>query len=184
MGSTVSWSARLRIERFVWTLDSLLYDLPWHSRIEKRREVRQNLIAAASVVGAGKALRQLGSSTQLAREYLNAEFGDRPRHSWMAAGLFGATALLVATSLWAEAALAFGDGIRAAHPDATGSYTWDGIAYLQNDVTYTLTNGQGSYVGGGFTSLFWLLWMAGIILVGRLWRIAARRRRSGARTLA
>ena len=102
----------------------------------------------------------------------------------MAAGLFGATALLVATSLWAEAALAFGDGIRAVQPDATGSYTWDGIAYLQNDVTYTLTNGHGSYVGGGFTPLFWLLWIAGIILVGRLWRIAARRRRSGARTLA
>jgi hypothetical protein len=184
MRPTVGWFDRLRIERFVWTLDLLLYDLPWRSRIEKRREVRQNLLAAASSVGTRAALRQLGSSAQLAREYLNAEFGDRPRHSWMAAGVFAATALLVATSLWAEAALAYGDGLRAANPDATGSYTWAGIAYLQDDVTYTLSHGHGSYVGGGFTPLFWLLWIAGAVLVGRLWRVAARRRRSGARTLA
>ena len=174
MGSTVSRFDRLRIERFVWTLDSLLYDLPWRSRIEKRREVRQNLLAAASSVGTGRALRQLGSSTQLAHEYLNAEFGDRPHHSWLAAALFGATALLLATSLWTEAALAFGDGIRAADPHATGSYTWDGIPYLQHGVTYTLTNGHGSYAGGGFTLLFWLLWLAGIVLVGRLWRMVRR----------
>jgi hypothetical protein len=181
MASTLSWFDRLRIERFVWRLDSLLYDLPWRSRVEKRREVRQNLIAAAGSVGTGKALRQLGGSAQLAREYLNAEFGDRPRHSWMAAALFGATTLLVATSLWTEAALGFGDGVTAARPDATGTYTWDGIPYLQNDVTYTFTHGHGTYAGGGFTPLFWLLWLAGIILVGRLWRIAARWRRSGQR---
>ncbi len=184
MPHTVGWFDRLRIERFVWTLDSRLYDLPWRSRIEKRREVRQNVLAAASSVGTGAALRQLGGSGQLAREYLSAEFGDRPRHSWMSAGVFAATALLAATSLWTEAALAYGDGIRAADPNATGSYTWGGIAYLQDDVTYTLSHGHGTYVGGGFTPLFWLLWVAGTVLVGRLWRVAARRRRSAARTVA
>lgn len=109
------------------------------SRIEKRREIRQNLLTAASAVGTGQALRQIGGGAQLAREYLGAEFGDRPRHSWMAAGLFAATVLLVATSLWNEAALAYGDGIRAADLHATGTYAWRGIAYLQNNVTYTLT---------------------------------------------
>ena len=42
---------RLRIERVVWTLDQRLYDLPRSSRIAKRREVRQNVLAAAHDVG-------------------------------------------------------------------------------------------------------------------------------------
>ena len=184
MQPSVGWFDRLRIERFVWTLDSLLYDLPWRSRVEKRREVRQNLLTAASAVGTGPALRQLGGSAQLAREYLLAEFGDRPRHSWMAAGLFAATVLLVATSVWSEAALAFGDGIKAADPGATRSFTWSGIPYLQSGVSYTLSDGEGSYVGGGFTAAFWVVWIAGTVLVGRLWRLAPRWRRSGARTTA
>ncbi len=184
MRPKVRWFDRLRIERFVWTLDSLLYDLPRRSRIDKRREIRQHLLTAASTVGTRQALRQIGSSAQLAREYLGAEFGDRPRPSWMAAGFFLATVTLVATSLWSEAAFAYGDGIKAADPQATGTYDWPGIAYLQNNVTYTLINGHGSYVGGSFTPLFWVLLIVGTVLVGRLWRIAARWRRTDTRTIA
>lgn len=138
----VSVVDRLRIERYVWTLDSLLYDLPQHSRVSTRREVRQNLLTAATEVGAGQALTQIGSSAYLAREYLGAQFGDRPRHSWVAAGIFAATVFLVATSLWASAALAYGDGLMATGRHLSGTYTWHGIAYLQNSVTYTLTNGR------------------------------------------
>ncbi len=73
---------------------------------------------------------------------------------------------------------------QAADPEATGTYAWHGIAYLQNSVTYTFTNGHGSYVGGGFTPLFWALWIGGTVVVGRLWRIAARWRRTDSRTNA
>lgn len=184
MRSTVRWFDRLRIERFLWTLDSLLYDLPRRSRIEKRREMRENLLTAARTVGTGQALRQIGGSAQLAREYLGAEFGDRPRHSWVGAGVFAATVVLVATSLWNAAALAFGDGIKAADPHASGTYAWHGIAFLQNDVTFTLTNGDGSYVGGSFTPLFWALLIGGTVFFGRLWRIAAPWRRTDTPTIA
>jgi hypothetical protein len=61
-----TWFDRLRIERFVWTLDQQIYDLPRASRIGKRREVRDNLIAAAQDVGTTKALRRLGGSRSLA----------------------------------------------------------------------------------------------------------------------
>ena len=175
MPSKVRWLDRLRIERFVWTVDSLLYDLPHSSRVETRRDLRRSLQAAADSIGAKQAVRQIGSSAQLAREYLGAEFGERPRHSWIAAGVFALTTTLLATSFWSDAAIAFGDGIKAAQPHATGIYTWPGIPYLQDQVRYSLTNGHGSYVGGSFTPLFWLLAAVGTVLVGRLWRIATRR---------
>jgi hypothetical protein len=174
----MNWFDRLRIERVVWTLDSLLIDLPRASRIEKRRDVRRNLVAAAEHVGTGEALRQLGSPSQLAHDYLAAEFDDRPRHSWMAAAMFAATTLLVATALFSEAAFGFGAGVTAVNPRATGTFTWDGIAYLQNTVTYTFEDGVSSFVGGGFAPVFWVVWVVGAVLVGRLWRVVARWRRS------
>jgi hypothetical protein len=50
-----------------------------------RREVRQNLLTAAQEAGTTEALRRIGNSQALAREYMSAEYGDRPRHSWIAA---------------------------------------------------------------------------------------------------
>ena len=121
----VSWLDRLRIERVVWSLDQRLYDLPRRTRIETRREVRQNLLTGARDVGTTQALRNLGSSGELAEGYLSAEFGSGPRHSWMAAGVFALLVPLLATSIFADAASAFADGITAADPNATGTYTWE-----------------------------------------------------------
>ena len=85
-----------------------------------------------------------------------------------------------------EAALAFGDGITAANPNATGTFTWHGIRYLQDTVTYTFVNGKGSSVGGAWTPLAWIIWMTATVLVGRLWRVPAvwRRRRRSASSLS
>jgi hypothetical protein len=165
---------RLRIERVVWFLDQRLYDLPRRSRIAKRREVRANLLSAAQDVGARAALRQLGTSRQLAADYLDAELGTAPRASWIAAGLFLATGQLVFTSVLSEAAMAFGKGITAADPSATGTFTWNGIGYLQDTVTYTFVDGRGSSVGGAWTPLAWALWIIATVLVGRLWRLVPR----------
>jgi hypothetical protein len=181
MQHTVTWFGRLRIERVVWTLDQRLYDLPRRTRIETRREVRQNLLTGARDVGTTQALRNLGGSAELAQEYLSAAYGSRPRHSWVAAVICFATVPLLATSLYAEAGNAFASGITAAQPAATGTYTWRGISHLQSTITYTSIDGHGTWAGGGFTPLFYVLWIVATILVGRLWRAlpAWRRRRAG-----
>jgi hypothetical protein len=180
----VTWIDRLRIERVVWALDQRLYDLPRKSRIAKRREVRANLLAAAHDIGTAAALSHVGNSRQLAAEYLSAEFGDEARPSWFAAVFFFLTGQLVFVSLLSEAASAFGDGITTANPDATGTYTWSGIRYLQDTVTYTFVDGSGTSVGGAWTPLAWAIWIVATVLVGRLWRVAPmwRRRHASAAT--
>ena len=47
MAHALTWIDRLRIERAVWALDQRLYDLPRRSRIERRRELRGNLVTGA-----------------------------------------------------------------------------------------------------------------------------------------
>src|SRR4030081_86288 len=103
MPHAVTWMDRLRIERAVWALDQRLYDLPRKSRVAKRREVRENLLAAAHDIGTADALSRLGGSRQLAAGYLSAEFGEAPRPSWVAAATFAVTAQLLFTWLLGEA---------------------------------------------------------------------------------
>ena len=185
MPDTLSLVDRLRIERVVWSLDQRLYDLPRKSRIAKRREVRENLQVAATDVGVADAIHNLGNTQLLAAEYRAAEFGDEPRPAWLAAAVFLLTAQLFLTALLAEAANAFGDGIKAANPAATGTFTWSGLGYVQQTVTYTFVNGKGSSVGGSWTPLAWVLWAVATICVGRLWRIVSLwRRRKAAATQA
>jgi hypothetical protein len=161
---------RLRIERVVWSLDQRLYDLPRRTRIERRRELRANLLDAASDSGAAAALRGVGDSATLAAEYLDAELGHGPRHSWTAAGAFLLTTALVLSSVFFDAATAFGDGVLAGNPDAAGTFTWPGIGYLQSAVTYTVSGGHHTFTGGAFSPLAWALLGVGTVAVGRLWR--------------
>ena len=156
MPNDVNLRDRLRIERAVWGLDQRLYDLPRRTRIERRRELRSNLLDAARDTGATGALRDMGDSGTLAAEYLDAELGRGPRHSWMAAGAFLLTTTLLLTSVFFDAADAFGDGILAGNPDAAGTFTWPGIGYLQSAVTYTVSDGAHTFVGGAFTPLTYL----------------------------
>lgn len=181
MTHALNWIERLRIERVVWTLDQRLYDLPRASRIAVRRDVRNNLLSASGDVGTSAALRNLGGTRQLAAEYLDAEFGDHPRPAWMVAAVFVLTALLLFTTFLTEATLAFGDGITARDPNATGTYRWSGIAYLQDAVTYTFADGDGEFVGGAMTPLAWVLWIAATVAVGKLWRAPAHWKRRRAR---
>jgi hypothetical protein len=164
---------RLRIERVVWSLDQRLYDLPRRSRISHRRELRDHLTAASRELGAPAALADVGNPARLASDYLDAELGPRPRPSWMAAAVFLLTTTLVLTSVLTDAANAYGDGLVAGHATG-GTYHWDGIAFLQAHVTYTVTGHGYSQVGGAFTPLTWLLLFVGAIAVGRLWRLVLR----------
>jgi hypothetical protein len=177
---------RLRIERLVWMLDQQLYDLPQKSRVGKRREVRANLLTAAQDIGAAEALRRVGTSRALAEEFLTAELGDGPRHSWVAAAYFAATMPMLLFFFLDEAANAYQKAITAVDPHATGHYTWAGISYLQTAVDYTFENGQGSRAGGAWTPLVYVLWALGTIACGRLWRLLPAwksRHRPGGRRL-
>jgi hypothetical protein len=184
MADHLTWIDRLRIERVVWALDQQLYDLPRASRIATRREVRENLIAASRDVGAKEAVRRLGSSRRLANEYLTAQYGVGPRHSWIAAAYFAGLVPLALTALLTEASNAFRDGVVAANPNVTGTYAWDGISYLQGSVTFTFQNGAYRSVGGEWVTqpIPWILLVAGTILVGRLWRLLPSRRARRATT--
>lgn len=177
MTQSVGTVDRLRIERLVWGLDQRLYDLPRRSRIAHRREVRANLLSAAADVGTAEALRRVGSTGALAAQYLSAEFGDGPRPSWITAAYFAAGVPLGLMYLLGEASDAFGRAIKAADPHATGSFTYHGVSYLQAPVHFTFTNGESSQYGGAFTPLVYVLWLAGTVAVGRLWRVKPRRRK-------
>jgi hypothetical protein len=176
--SSIGWTDRLRIERVVWTLDQRLYDLPRRSRVAHRREVRQNLLTAAADIGTSAALRGLGNIRELASEYRSAQFGAGPRPAYYSAAFYLLTGQLIGTALLAEAATAFAHGVTAANPHATGSYGWNGIDYLQTEVTYHFVNGHGDWSGGGWTPLAWLLWLTSTIVIGRLWRMIPTRRLS------
>lgn len=185
MPDTLTLLDRLRIERVVWSLDQRLYDLPRKVRIAHRREVRQNLTEAATDVGIGSAVRHLGDVARLAREYRSAALGDGPHPSWIAAITFLLTGQLVFTAILTEAAKAFGSGISAADPHASGTFSWEGIRYLQDTVTFTFVDGHGTSVGGAWTPIAYIIWALCTVLIGRLWRATpAWHRRHTATTVA
>ena len=172
---------RLRIERAVWAVDARLGDLPRRSRVSRRRELRDNLLAASEDVGARQAVRQLGDLRILAAGYVAAEYGELSRRpSWTAA---------VATLFLIEAAMTlleyvgrtgFDSGITSATPHATGTFRWAGFPYLISDETFTYLNGTHTSVGGAWTPLVYVLMFAGAFVTGRMWRlIPAWRRQRG-----
>jgi len=165
---------RLRIERLVWALDKQIYDLPRRTRIATRREVRANLLEAAADVGTTAALRGVGGSRQLAEQYLRAEFGDGPRHSWTGAALAAGLTPLLLNFFLGEARNAFVDWITAADPHAGGTYLWNGVSWLQTSVQATFTDGHASSTGGSWTVLAYALWLIVTVAAGRLWRLGRR----------
>jgi len=177
MSQTIGWWNRLRIERLVWFLDQQLYDLPRRSRIATRRDVRANLLEAARDVGAAEALRRVGDSRQLAQRYLVAELGEGPRHSWIAAAYVAGLLPLLLDYVFGEAADAYGAGVAAADPHATGTFTWPGVSYLQSPTTFSFTDGHANQLGGAWTPLTYLLWILATIAAGRLWRLLRSRTR-------
>jgi hypothetical protein len=174
MPRTVGRFDRLRIERLVWMLDQQLYDLPSQKRVATRREVRANLLEAAHDIGAGEALRRVGGSRQLARQYLAGEFGDGPRHSWISAAYVCGLFPLLLNYFLAEAGTAFQEGVTAADPHATGTFVFPGISGLQSPATITFTDGHASSLGGAWAPMAYAIWLLLTITAGRLWRLRRR----------
>jgi hypothetical protein len=166
---------RLRIERLVWALDQQIYDLPRRTRVATRREVRANLLEAAADVGTTAALGRVGGSRQLAEQYLQAEFGEGPRHSWVGAAYAAGTIPLLVNFFLGEARNAFLNGVTAADPHANGTYLWSGVSWLQTSVSATFTDGQVNTSGGSWTVLTYALWLTATVAAGRLWRLSRRK---------
>jgi hypothetical protein len=180
----VGFADRLRIERLVWMLDQQLYDLPSKTRVATRREVRANLLEAARDVGTTEALRRVGGSTQLARQYLEGEFGEGPRHSWVTAAYVCALFPLLLNYVLAEAAYAFQAGVTATDPHVTGSFVAPGMSVLQSAATVTFTDGHASSLGGAWTPMAYGIWLVLTVVAGRLWRLPRLRRRQNGRSAA
>lgn len=161
---------RARIERFVWSVDQRLYELPRKARIEKRRELRTNLLDAAADSGTAAALRDVGDGGQLAASYLDADLGPAPRPSWMTAAAVVFGGMLFLTSLLTDAAKAYGDGILAGNPSAAGKFTWPGVQFLQTAVKYSVANGKHEFHGGAVSPVGYLVLFVLAIAAGRLWR--------------
>jgi hypothetical protein len=133
-------------------------------------------------VGTTRALRRLGSSYQLAEEYLTAQYGAHPRHSWVAAACVAGLIPLALDFFMSEAMSGDQAAINAVNPHVRGTFTVPGISYLQHAVVCTFTDGHCSIAGGSWPLTCYLLWLAAAILAGRLWRLPLSwaRRREGA----
>src|ERR1035437_4461993 len=118
MSGTLIWTDRLRIERAVWTLDSYLQNLPWRSRVAKRRELRVNLRAASADVGTKEALRRLGNVRTIDADYMVAEYGG-PGLSWLATFCFFLPAFVLIFCLYNAQIDALRGGVIAPNPHAT-----------------------------------------------------------------
>lgn len=170
--STLPWLDRLRLERAVWAVDSRLQDLPRRSRVARRRELRNNLRSASEEVGAAVAVRQLGDLRQLSAGYLAAEYGDwQPRPSWTRAAAAGFLFYLALAWLLEAASSAFRAGVLTGQPQATGSFSWNGIPYLLDHEAFTFSHGASTSVGGAWRPGAYLALILVSILAGRLWRL-------------
>ena len=176
MSHTVNLTARLRIERLVWELDQRLWELPRRRRVDCRREARPNRRPPARYAGAPTPRRGVGSASELARGYMSAEYGDRPRPHWWAAGITALLAAQLPLLILGQVTTMNEAAIRAADPHATGTFTVPGIGFLQHATAYTFSNGHATLSGGDLSPLFYLAWLASVILTGRLWRVRIWRR--------
>jgi hypothetical protein len=162
---------RARIERTVWTLDTYVQVLPGRTRRAIRQELRANLVAGAADGGAREAIRRLGSLRRLAVDYVDNEYGDRPRPRWLHGALWTLTVEIVIMALAFVGHDGFRAGIEAANPRPDGDFTWTGLSVLG-------IGGDATYVDGrldrfGLTFALWNLayLLAALVLGGRLWRL-------------
>lgn len=183
MPHAASWFDRLRIESAVWRLDARLYELPRRVRIEKRREVRADLIEAAAHVGAGPAIRNLGGVPRLAGELVAAEYDDERARPLLISNMWAAAAvplvLLVLVAWLEQAADGFAKGVGAANPTASGTFTWDGLPLVQTQVKYTFVNGVETHTGGALGPLVYVVLLAVVLWGTKPWRFlrtASRKR--------
>jgi hypothetical protein len=119
--------ARARLELYLQRLDYHLSDLPRWRRRQIRREIRDNLAAAAADISPGRALANLGHPRVLAAGYVAAEGRRLPQYrkgAWWAGAvlaIYPTMVLLYAMGLsdGAEATAGLGASVRTSFLGAT-----------------------------------------------------------------
>ena len=172
MAHPLSRLDRLRVERTIWTMDTLVGDLPARRRREIRAELRGNVYASAAEHGMPAALRRLGNLRRLAADYLDAEFTTGPRPRWAKGLAWALVAELILLVSAVSGATAFTTGVETTDP-AAGTYTW---APLGGGVRYEhlvdATGFAGFNVEISGTGLLTLVLIVGaaFFVGGRMWR--------------
>jgi hypothetical protein len=173
MTTAPSLADRLRIERVIWTVDTLAGDVPGPRRRELRRTLRADLWASAREVGAATAIRNLGPVRRLAAGYLDAEYGDdRPRPRYLKGVFWTILVEAVLGLLVAGRLVAFDTGLAAAGPGA-GEYAfrplggWGPVYRVSYDET-----GYAGFVLDVTPALlpFVLVLVLAFLVGGRFWR--------------
>lgn len=180
MSQPIGLSDRLRIERAVWTIDTLAGDLPGRRRRSIRHSLRADLWASAGEVGAAEAVRRLGPLRRLAAEYVVAEYGeDRPRPHYLKGVFWTILAELAWLALIVAQLVAFDAGLdRAGITDGTYEYRPLGALGPRYEVTYE-DGGFGGFALDLTPALlpFAVLLVVAFVLGGRLWRALPPNRR-------
>jgi hypothetical protein len=175
MNPNLPLSDRIRLERAIWTLDTLIQFVPGKARKAIRTELRANLRAAAIEVGAAKAVSDLGNLRRLALEYLSLEYGEgRPRPTWLKATFWACASAFLLEFLTFAGLDGYAAGVEAAAPHPLGTYTWHGMLLFGGNgfVTYT-DHGQTAIgiEGSSWSILAWLaIPLVAALLGGRMWR--------------
>jgi hypothetical protein len=176
---TLSVTDRLRIERVMWAVDLLIYDIRTGRRRTIRGDLRANLRAAAREVGVGAAIRQLGPLRRLARGFVDAEYGPEARRPrWMGAIRWGFVCGLVIEACSLAGFSAFVAGVSAADPSAHGTFVWNQLSALGlGSLEVTFAHGQAIFFQGSLLPWTCVLYVAAaVVLGGRLWRLTPRRK--------
>jgi hypothetical protein len=172
MSNSLPLVDRLRIERVVWTVDILVSDLPGRSQRAVRNELRDNLRAAAAEGGVSAAVRGLGSLRRLAAGYLDAEYGENgPRPRWLNGLTWAITLYLFFLGIMFVGNDAFIDGVLAANPHATGTYTWSQLGVWGPNLTVTMMGGRLDSAVLSYSVAILLYFAVGYVLGARLWRL-------------
>ncbi len=132
MPSNLHWTDKLRIERFVRSVDGHLGDLPGKVRSGHRGDLpgkvrsghrgdlRANLTAASADGGSRAAIARMGSPRALAIEFLEAEYSHNTRRpSWSKAATFLVATYLLLYWLLETGTGAFATGLTTADPHTT-----------------------------------------------------------------
>jgi hypothetical protein len=172
MAYTPNWLDRLRIERVVWTLDTLLTIVPGKRRRAIRRETRANLRAASADVGTAEAIRRLGDLRPLAVEYTGAHYGEQRRRPSLWGALIwsqlAALALVVVTVTGLESFL---DGVEAAG-SVRGTHDWTTLSPVVSGHAEYDASGRLSGFGFEISVVFLLVYvLVALVVGGRLWRL-------------
>jgi hypothetical protein len=172
MTGTLTWLDHARIEYAILRVDVMISALPLERQQAILGELRTNLRSASEQLGSAEALRRLGGLRPLARSYLDIEHGGPgPRPRWLMGILWVVIAEGVLLAVAFAGSQGFADGVLAADPHASGTYTWRALAPVAGSEDLVFSGGTLHGLGFTFSAPLLVAIGAAVFAVGaRAWR--------------